>query len=65
MTLLDVLQDKREPRQISDKELNQMMQILRDNHCWRGPYFKLDSEQQRRAVRRWVREDVFGNTFGE
>ena len=60
MTLLEVINDKRNPKDIPSLELNEMMRVIRVNKFWAGPYFDLDKEQQRRAVREWVHEDVFG-----
>jgi hypothetical protein len=65
MTLNDILSDTREPKDIPTPELAEMLRIIRAAKLWAGPYFKLDAEQQRRAVRAWVKEDVFGHTFSD
>ena len=63
MTLAEALRDKRNPRDIPDSELNEYMRLIRAAKCWAGNYYAFDAEQQRRAVNRWVKEDVFGHTF--
>jgi len=60
MTLVEVIQDKRNPKEIPSTELDEMMRVIRANKFWCDPYYALDHEQQRRAVKAWVREDVFG-----
>ena len=58
--LSHVVSDKRDPQDIPDSELVLMLATLRREKFWSEPYFSLDTEQQRRAVRKWRHQDIFG-----
>lgn len=44
-------------------ELEAELKELVARKSWSSRYFEVDREVQNRATRRWVHDDVFGNTF--
>jgi hypothetical protein len=60
LTLSDAVNDTRKGKDMTMTELKSALAVLRDNKMWGGRYFAIDTEVQRRAVRDWRNEDVFG-----
>jgi hypothetical protein len=63
MTLQEVFNDKTPIAERSTQTLKTQLAVIRAAKCWRGDYYAIDREVQKRTTRQWVLEDVFGHTF--
>lgn len=60
MTLSEAMNKTKPVKEMTDAEIKERLNVTCSYKCWAGLYYELDHEQQARACRQWVKEDVFG-----
>lgn len=63
MTLIEAIRDERDVKTVPTAELKATLNEFVTVKMWRGRYFAVKAEVQRRATYEWVKSDVFGHTF--